>query len=250
MIPEGIALCVSCEDKKMYWAERILDKIMSANVDGSSIDIFAENQEGNNPTIEKPGALAVDEYAKTVYWTNDGREGGKHYGTHHKVQKRDVDGGSIETLSQSTGSGTISHLTALSLAPEPELPDLAVEVTTFPVVLYYGTVEVIKVKVTNVGGPLVATTDPLKYNVTKNAIGTFAIDWPATYEGSFNLSVTGLPAGDSKEKFFWPYFPGSVSNGVYTPWQGTVEFCIEVDPDGIFAESDSSNNGGCQVVQK
>jgi low density lipoprotein receptor-related protein 5/6 len=78
--PRGIALDLSAG--KMYWANRLAQKIQRANLDGSAVEDLIM-------TEFSPNGIAIDPQGGKVYWTFPGV---------HKIQRANLDGSNVEDV--------------------------------------------------------------------------------------------------------------------------------------------------------
>ena len=51
---------------KIYWSDRVLDKIQRANLNGSHVEVVVRHG------LDTPDGLAVDSTGRKLYWTDTG----------------------------------------------------------------------------------------------------------------------------------------------------------------------------------
>ncbi|XP_022326935.2 low-density lipoprotein receptor-related protein 4-like isoform X2 [Crassostrea virginica] len=78
-----IALDVDTVNRKVYWTDTVLDKIMRANLDGSQEEEVIRNG------LDTPDGLAVDSVGQKIYWTDTGL---------NRIEVADVNGGQRKVL--------------------------------------------------------------------------------------------------------------------------------------------------------
>ncbi|MCH8148270.1 MAG: PQQ-binding-like beta-propeller repeat protein [Planctomycetes bacterium] len=80
-VPRGLAIDPTAG--RMYWTDRALDKIQSADLNGANIeDVVAEG-------LAAPEGVALDPVAGRVYWTDLGND---------KIQRANLDGSQVEDV--------------------------------------------------------------------------------------------------------------------------------------------------------